>query len=79
MHEVMEKAEEYFLNLIARIDEGDEKALHELKSMKRYMAELNSVLELIDDADTIETIRGKFDTLEKRFDALIMELNRVVG
>ena len=79
MHEVMEKAEEYFLDLIARIDEGDEKALEELKNLKKYMAEINALLDLIDEEDTVETIKGKFEILEKRFEALIMELNKVVG
>ena len=79
MHQVIEKAEEYFLDLIARIDEGDEKALDELKGLKKYVSEISALLDLIDEDDTIETIKGKFEAMEKRFESLIMELNKVVG
>ncbi len=79
MHEVIEKAEEYFLELVARIEEGDEKALHELKELKKYMADINSILDMVDERDTIETLRNKFEALEKRFDRLMMEMHRVVG
>ena len=79
MHETLENLEEYFLDLIARIDEGDESALRELKSMKKYIAEMNSLLELIDDNETIESIEGKMKLLEKRFEMLMMELSKVVG
>lgn len=79
MHEVIEKAEDYLLGLIARIDEGDENALLELKNMKRYMAELNSILDLIDEKDTMEDIKEKLNHIEKRFEGLLMDLNLVVG
>lgn len=79
MHEVIEKAEDYLLELIARIDDGDENALQELKNMKRYLAELNSVLDLIDEKDTMEDIREKLNLIEKRFEGLLMDLNLVVG
>ncbi len=79
MHEILEQLEEYFLELIARIDEGDEKALEELKSMKKYISEINAVLELIEDDETIESMEEKMKLLEKRFDMLMMELSKVVG
>ncbi len=79
MHEVIEKAEEYFLELVSRIEEGDEEALGELKELKRYMADINSILDMIEENDTIETIKAKFDSLEERFDRLMMEIHRVVG
>jgi hypothetical protein len=79
MHEILENLEEYFLELRARIDEGDEKALEELKSMKKYLSEINAVLELIDDDETIESMEEKMKLLEKRFDMLMMELSKVVG
>ncbi len=79
MHEILEHLEEYFLELIARIDEGDENALEELKSMKKYISEINAVLELIEDNETIESMEEKMKLLEKRFDMLMMELSKVVG
>lgn len=79
MHEILERLEEYFLDLIARIDEGDESALDELKAMKSYISEINSVLELIDEDESIESIEKKMELLEKRFDMLMMELSKVVG
>jgi len=79
MNRIIEKAEEYFLDLVARIDEGDEKALTELKNLKKYVAQISALLELVDEDDTVDSIKEKFDILEKRFESLIMELNKVVG
>ncbi len=79
MHEILEQLEEYFLELIARIDEGDENALEELKSMKKYISEIGAVLELIDEDETIDSMEEKMKLLEKRFDMLMMELSKVVG
>ncbi len=79
MHETLEKLEEYFLDLLARIDEGDEKALDELKAMKSYIAEIHSVLELIDESESLESIEKKMKLLEERFDMLMLELSKVVG
>jgi len=79
MSDIIENMEEYFLDILARIDEGDEKALEELKEMKRSVAKLSEMLDLIDESDTLETIEEKFNALEDRFDELLMAMHKVVG
>ncbi len=79
MSDIIEEMEEYFLDILARIDDGDEKALEELKIMKKSVAKLGEMLELIDDDDTLETIEKKFQALEDKFDDLLMAMHKVVG
>ena len=79
MSDIIEEMEEYFLDILARIDDGDEKALEELKIMKRSVAKLGEMLELVDENDTLESIEGKFKVLEDKFDELLMAMHKVVG
>lgn len=79
MSDIIEEMEEYFLDILARIDEGDEKALEELKVMKKSVAKLSEMLDLIDENDTLESIEEKFNALEDRFDELLMAMHKVVG
>jgi len=79
MTDIIEEMEEYFLDILARIDDGDEKALEELKIMKKSVAKLDEMLALIDDNDTLETIEKKFKALEDKFDELLMAMQKVVG
>lgn len=79
MSDIIEEMEEYFLDILARIDDGDEKALEELKIMKKSVAKLIEMLDLVDENDTLETIEKKFQALEDRFDDLLMAMHKVVG
>jgi len=79
MSDIIEEMEEYFLDILARIDDGDEKALEELKIMKKSVAKLSEMLDLIEESDTLETIEKKFQALEDRFDGLLMAMHKVVG
>ncbi len=79
MDEIIQKFEEKILDLISRMDEGDENALEELKEMKKAVNNLGEFMSFIDDNDTLETINSKLDLLEKKFDEFLMELNHVVG
>ncbi len=65
--------------MLARIDDGDENALEELKKVKRYFEELNDLLSIISEEDTIETVSKKFDKLSEKFDEFLEEIVKVVG
>ncbi len=79
MSDIIEEMEEYFLDILARIDDGDQKALEELKIMKKSVAKLGEMLELVDENDTLESIEKKFKALEDKFDELLMAMHKVVG
>lgn len=76
---MFDSVEEQILDLLARIDDGDEKALEELKKVKRYFEELNDLLSIISEEDTIETVSKKFDKLSEKFDEFLEEIMKVVG
>ena len=79
MEEAVQKLEERIIELLSEMDEGSEKALEELKSLKKAVNNLNEFMSFIDESDTLETIRGKMEILEKKFDEFLMDLNKVVG
>ena len=79
MSDIIEEMEEYFLDILARIDDGDKKALEELKIMKKSVAKLDEMLDLVDENDTLQTIETKFKALEDKFDELLMAMQKVVG
>ncbi len=79
MEEAIEKIEDYLLDLVSRIDSGDESALKEIKAVKRAVADLNDILSFVDENDSIESLRKKMDEMEKKFDEFMMELAKVVG
>ncbi len=79
MEEVVQKLEERIIDLLSRMDDGDEKALEELKSLKRAVNNLNEFMSFVDDDDTMDTVKKKMDLLEKKFDEFLMDLNKVVG
>ncbi len=79
VEDLFDSVEEQILNLLARIDDGDERALEELKKVKRYFEELNDLLSIISEDDTIETISKKFDKLSEKFDEFLEEIMKVVG
>jgi len=79
VEDLFDSVEEQILDLLARIDDGDEKALEELKKVKRYFEELNDLLSIISEEDTIETVSKKFDKLSEKFDEFLEEIMKVVG
>ncbi len=79
MEELFDSIEETLLDLLARVDDGDEKALEELKKFKKYMIDLAEVLSIIGDDDTVEDFKKKLDILSKKFDEFLMDIVHVVG
>lgn len=79
MEEAIEKIEDYLLDLVSRIDSGDESALSEVKAVKKAVADLNEILSFVDEKDSIDSLRKKMDEMEKKFDEFMMELVKVVG
>ncbi len=79
VEDLFDSVEEQILDLLARIDDGDERALEELKKVKRYFEELNDLLSIISEEDTIETVSKKFDKLSEKFDEFLEEIVKVVG
>jgi len=79
MDELFDSIEETLLDLLARVDDGDEEALEELKKFRRYIVDLADVLSIIKDDDTIEDFKKKLDVLSKKFDEFLMDIVHVVG
>ena len=79
MSDIYDAIEEKIMDLLARIDDGDAAALNELKNMKKYIEEMADFLAVIDDRDTIDTIKNKFDKLSEKFDEFLMSVVKVVG
>ena len=79
MEEVVQKLEERIIDLLSRMDDGDEKALEELKTLKKAVNNLNEFMSFVDDDDTMDTVKKKMYLLEKKFDEFLMDLNKVVG
>jgi hypothetical protein len=79
LEELFDSIEENLLDLLARVDDGDEKALEELKKFKRYIVDLGDVLSIIKDDDTIDDFKKKLDSLSKKFDEFLMDIVHVVG
>jgi len=79
VEDLFDSLEEFILDLLARIDDGDEKALEDLKRMKVYIGDLADVLSVIDDEDTIEDFKKKLDKLSEKFDEFLMDVVRVTG
>jgi len=79
VEELFDTIEEALLDILARIDDGDEKALEDLKKIKVYIKDLNGVLSIIDDKDTIKDFEKKLDALSKKFDEFLMDIVRVTG
>jgi len=79
VEELFDTIEEALLDILARIDDGDEKALEDLKKIKVYMRDLNDVLSIIDEKDTIKDFEKKLDMLSKKFDEFLMDIVRVTG
>ncbi len=79
MEDLFDSIEETLLDLLARVDDGDEKALDELKKFKRYIVDLADVLSIIEDKDTVDDFKKKLDVLSKKFDDFLMDIVHVVG
>jgi len=79
VEDISNQIEEGMLDILARIDDGDDSALGDLKKLKRYFAELNDMLSVVDENDDIESIKQKFDELSKKFDEFLMAVVKVVG
>lgn len=79
VEELFDTIEEALLDILARIDDGDENALQDLKKIKVYIKDLNDVLSIIDDKDTIKDFEKKLDILSKKFDEFLMDIVRVAG
>ncbi len=79
VEELFDTIEEALLDILARIDDGDENALQDLKKIKVYIKDLNDVLSIIDDKDTIKDFEKKLDVLSKKFDEFLMDIVRVTG
>ncbi len=79
VEDLFDSLEEFILDLLARIDDGDEKALEDLKKVKVYIGDLADVLSVIDDEDTIEDFKKKLDKLSEKFDEFLMDVVRVTG
>ncbi len=79
VEELFDTIEEVLLDILARIDDGDEKALQDLKKIKVYVRDLNDVLSIIEDKDTIKDFEKKLDMLSKKFDEFLMDIVRVTG
>ncbi len=71
--------EEEIMDLLARIDDGDEEAIEELKKAKKYFKELADMLSVVNDDETVESMKKKFDMLSKKFDDFLMTVVKVVG
>ncbi len=79
IEDLFDTIEETLLDILARIDDGDEKALEDLKKVKIYVKDLNDVLSIIDEKDTIDDFEKKMDILSKKFDEFLMDIVRVTG
>ncbi len=79
IEEMFDTIEETLMDLLARIDDGDEEALKELKKVKKYIGEMADMLNVIDDNDDMDSIKKKFDELSKKFDDFLMTVVKVVG
>ncbi len=79
VEDLFDTIEESLLDILARIDDGDEKALEDLKKIKVYVRDLSDVLSIIDDKDTIKDFERKLDILSKKFDDFLMDIVRVTG
>ncbi|OYT58065.1 hypothetical protein B6U71_05090 [Euryarchaeota archaeon ex4484_178] len=79
LENLFDSIEESLLDLLARVDEGDEEALEELKKFRRYIVDLAEVLSIIEDEDKVEDFKKKLDILSKKFDEFLMDIVHVVG
>ncbi len=79
MADIYDAIEEKIMDILARIDDGDERALEELKKMKKYFEEIADFMSVIEDGDTIESVKKKFDKLSEKFDEFLMDVVKVVG
>ena len=79
LEELFDSIEEVLLDLLARVDEGDERALEELKKFKRYIVDLAEVTGVIDEKDSIGDFKKKMDLMSKKFDEFLMDIVHVVG
>ena len=79
IEDMFDSIEETLLDVLARIDDGDEEALNDLKKVKRYIGEMNDMLSVVDEKDDMESIKKKFDELSKKFDEFLMAVVKVVG
>ncbi len=79
IEEMFDSIEETLLDILARIDDGDEEALNDLKKVKKYIGEMADMLSVVDDNDDMESIKKKFDELSNKFDEFLMAVVKVVG
>jgi hypothetical protein len=77
--EMFDATEELLLDILARIDDGEEEALDDLKRLKRYVAELNDLMSVISEDDDMESIQRKFEELNEKFEEFLMAVVKVVG
>ncbi len=77
--EMFDATEELLLDILARIDDGEEEALDDLKRLKRYVAELNDLMSVISEDDDMESIKKKFEELSEKFEEFLMAVVKVVG
>ncbi len=79
VEDLFDTIEESLLDILARIDDGDESALEDLKKIKVYVSDLADVLSIIKEEDSIENFKKKLDVLSKKFDEFLMDIIRVTG
>ncbi|AGB04885.1 hypothetical protein AciM339_1013 [Aciduliprofundum sp. MAR08-339] len=79
VEDLFDTIEESLLDILARIDDGDESALEDLKKIKVYVSDLADVLSIIKEEDSIEDFKKKLDVLSKKFDEFLMDIIRVTG
>ncbi len=79
VEDLFDTIEESLLDILARIDDGDESALEDLKKIKVYVNDLADVLSIIKEEDSIEDFKKKLDVLSKKFDEFLMDIIRVTG
>ncbi len=79
IEDMFDSIEETLLDILARIDDGDEEALNDLKKVKKYIGEMNDMLSVVDENDDMESIKKKFDELSNKFDEFLMAVVKVVG
>lgn len=79
MEEIAEIIEEKLMEIFEGIEKGSEEALEKLKKLKNYLEDLCEFLSFVDDEDTIESLKKKFEEMDKNFERVLLENVRAVG
>ncbi len=79
MEEIAEIIEEKLMEIFEGIEKGSEESLEKLKKLKNYLEDLCEFLSFVDDEDTIESLKKKFEEMDKNFERVLLENVRAVG